>query len=58
MTDAQKLADYDRIIEIIEDQVALEKHQIEQDGNFDGMQFSRADAYRHIVVAVKGIDIG
>jgi hypothetical protein len=58
MTDAQKIADYDRIVEIIDDQMALEKHQIKQDVNFDGMQFSRADAFRQIVIAAKGIDIG
>jgi hypothetical protein len=57
MTDAQKLADYDRIVEIIDDQMALEKHQIKRNVSSEGIQFSRADAYRHIVVAVKGIDI-
>ena len=58
MTGAQKIADYDRIVEIIDDQMALEKHQVQRNVRFDGIQFSRADAYRHIVVAAKGIDVG
>jgi hypothetical protein len=57
MTDAQKIADYDRIVEIIDDQIALEKHQVKNNMRPEGIQFSRADAYRHIVVAVKGVDI-
>ena len=50
MTDAEKLQ---RITEIVQDQIALEAHQIKTRARFDEIQFGRADAYRHIVTGKK-----
>ncbi len=47
----------DRIKEIIQDQIALEKHQREHGAGFDEIEFGRVDAYRHIVQLVAGVDI-
>ncbi len=57
MTDATKLAVYDRIVGLIEDQIKLEKHQREHNAELRDIEFQRADTYRHIVMTVFGIDI-
>ena len=51
MTDAEK---FSRVTQIIQDQMALEKSFREQAAPFEEIQFSRADAYRHIVDVVVG----
>lgn len=54
MTDAEKLADYERVVQIIKDQVALEKHMRGRKAKHEAIQFIRADAYEHIVHRVIG----
>jgi hypothetical protein len=51
MTDKEKLA---RVIAIIEDQQALEAHQLKTHATYDEISFGRADVYRYIVEAVLG----
>jgi hypothetical protein len=46
-----------RIREIIEDQLKLEKHQRDNDATFFQIENSRVDAYAHIVQLVTGISI-
>jgi hypothetical protein len=53
MTDAEKIADYDRIVEIVRDQIALEKH-MRRKNNGAGIEFIRADAYGHILDVLVG----
>ena len=53
MTDAEKIADYDRIVEIVRDQIALEKHESKYNAGAD-IQFIRADAYGHILDVLVG----
>lgn len=54
MTDAEKLSDYQRIVEIIEEQLALQRHLRQKRANFEQVQFSQVDAYSHIVDIVAG----
>ena len=44
-------------MEIIQDQMALEKHQRTHGADFDSIELGRVDAYRHIVRLVTGVDI-
>jgi hypothetical protein len=55
MTDAEKLADYARIVEIIEDRIALERHFIRSKSGWDAIESMRADAYSEIVDAIFGL---
>jgi hypothetical protein len=56
MTDSEKAKVYDRIFELLQDRVALEKFMRSQ-GNFgDPITFLRADAYGATVVFVLGRD--
>ena len=52
MSEAEKLEKYARIVEIIEDRIALERHFIRVKRGSDAIQFMRADAYSNIVDAV------
>jgi hypothetical protein len=54
MTDAEKLACYERVAEIIEDRLALERHIKDEGDPYNEIRFVRADAYRDIVRAVFG----
>jgi hypothetical protein len=53
MTDAEKLADYDRLIELLNDRIALEK-TFRRKKYRDAVQSVRAEAYRDIVVLILG----
>lgn len=53
MTDPEKIGDYDRIVEIVRDQIELEKH-VRKNNTGDDVQFLRADAYRHILDVLVG----
>jgi hypothetical protein len=58
MSDAEELADYERIVEIIRAQMALEQHQQQlPDATFEEIEFGRVDADRQIVQLVTGVDI-
>jgi hypothetical protein len=46
-----------RIRDIIEDQLKLERYQRENDATFLQIENSRVEAYQHIVQLVTGIDI-
>ena len=54
-TDAEKIAKYDRIVEIIDAQVALEDHMQVTGSWWTEHMHSRAIAYRAIGEQVKGI---
>jgi hypothetical protein len=56
MTDAEKLAEYDQLVELLTDRVALEKHYRKNNAGFDTIQFVRADAYAAVVKLIIGID--
>jgi hypothetical protein len=57
MTDAEKLAHYERIIEIVRDRLALEKYYAEKGEDWETIQFARCDAYKNIVDAVFGAEV-
>ena len=54
MTDEEKLAGYDRVKAIIEDEIALEKHFLKKKAKWSAIAGVRADAYKRIVEAVVG----
>ncbi len=54
MTDAEKIAEYDRIVEIVRDQMTLEEHMRRRNVASDGIQFIRADAFGHILKVLVG----
>ncbi len=56
VTDAEKLADYEIVMQIINDALALEKHFAKEGRPFETIEFLRADAYKSIVDRVFGPD--
>jgi hypothetical protein len=56
MTDAEKIAEYDRLVELLEDRVALEMNYHKKNASFDAIQFVRADAYVAVVNLILGVD--
>jgi len=54
MTDAEKLATYERVLEIIRDQMSLEKFYVQEKRDWGAIEFIRADAYKRITDAVIG----
>ena len=54
MSDADKLAAYERVVEIIEDALSLERHYRRKRKSFETIEFVRADAYKNIVDRVMG----
>jgi hypothetical protein len=54
MTEAEKIVAFDRVAQIIDDQMALEKHMLRRKSNYASIEFIRADAYDHIVDVVVG----
>ena len=57
MTETEKLAAYDRIVEIIDRQTALEGH-MRRDGSAvaKNIGYRREDAYKDIAEEVKGVE--
>jgi hypothetical protein len=55
MTDADKILKYDRVVQFIEDQMALETHLRLTGRDRDEVLFTHQDAYEHIVDVVKGL---
>ena len=55
MTDAEKLADYERVIEIIKDEMSLEEFYVKEKKSWGTIEFIRADAYKNIVDVMIGI---
>ena len=55
MTDAEKVAEYDRLVEILKDRIALEKNYRKNNAGFDAIQFVRADAYAAVVKLIMGM---
>jgi len=49
MTDADKLADYERVVEIVRAQLSLERHHIDRQRSPDDIRLTQVDAYRQIV---------
>jgi|HubBroStandDraft_2_1064218.scaffolds.fasta_scaffold1076572_1 hypothetical protein len=56
MSDAEKLAKYEKILTIIDAHLALWAHQKEVGTDLRDMEASKADAYRQIVIAIRGFD--
>jgi hypothetical protein len=54
MTDAEKLADYERMVQIIHDALVLEAHYARQGKSWEEIEFLRSDAYKNIVDATFG----
>jgi hypothetical protein len=54
MTDAEKLAEYDRLVELLNERIALEQHVCNTKNDFDAIQFVRAEAYRDVVELIFG----
>ncbi|MGA7342457.1 MAG: hypothetical protein WBE72_13255 [Terracidiphilus sp.] len=57
MTDAEKIADYDRLVELLEDRIALEKNYRKKNAPFATIEFVRADAYVAVVKLILGIGV-
>jgi hypothetical protein len=57
MTEAEKLADYERMVQIIRDALALEKYYAQEGKDWQEIEFLRSDAYKNIVDAVFGMDV-
>lgn len=57
MNDADKLAAYERVVEIIRDALALEKHFAEQGAEYGTIESLRLDAYRNVVGALFGTGV-
>jgi hypothetical protein len=53
---AEKLACYDRVVEILQDRLALERHRRRGWASFDAILSVREDAYIDLVRAVLGHD--
>lgn len=56
MTDAEKIAHYDRVAEIVANQITLEKHLRRESRSLSNIEFSRSEAYRQIVDVVVAVD--
>jgi hypothetical protein len=52
MTDADKLADYQRVVEIVRAQLSLEQHCVDRQRSPDDIRLTQVDAYREIVMLV------
>jgi hypothetical protein len=57
MTDAEKLADYDRLVELLQDRINLEKHYRERKASSQTIQSVRIDAYLEVVKLIIGVDV-
>jgi hypothetical protein len=57
MADPEKLARYERVLEIIRDALALEKYYAQEGKDWEAIEFLRCDAYKNIVDAVFGPDV-
>ena len=56
MTDAEKITEYDQLVELLKDRVALEIHYRKTGMAYDTIQQVRTDAYEAIVHLVLGVD--
>jgi hypothetical protein len=54
MTDSEKLANYERVVQIVCDEVLLENH-LQREGRWapDEIQSARADAFKRIVWIIR-----
>ncbi len=57
MTDAEKLTDYDRLVELLEDRIKLEKHFRKKRASRQTIQAVRIDAYLEVVKLIIGVDV-
>jgi hypothetical protein len=55
MTEMEKLADYERVMEIVEDERKLEEFYVGQRKGWAAIEFVRADAYKRIVNVLVGV---
>jgi len=56
MTDAEKIAAYERIMSIIRDAIALEQNSVAHGYSVDTVDFNRADAFKRIVETAIGVN--
>jgi hypothetical protein len=56
VTDAEKLAVYERVLEIVQDQLALEKYFLSEKKSNDVIQSTQVNAYSEIVKTVVEVD--
>lgn len=57
MTDTEKLADYERVMQIVNDALALEKHFAKEGMPWETIEFLRADTYKKIVDRIFGFKL-
>ena len=55
MTEQEKLADYERVVEIVRDEMKLEQLYVNQRKGWAAIEFIRADAYKRIVDVLMGV---
>jgi len=54
MTDAEKIAAFERIMSIMRDAIGLERSCVEKNDPVEVIDFNRADAFKRIVETVMG----
>jgi hypothetical protein len=57
MTDDEKLAHFERMVQIIRDALSLEKYCAQKGKSWEEIEFLRSDAYKNIVDATFGSDV-
>jgi hypothetical protein len=57
MTDAEKLAEYDRLVELLEDRIKLEKHFRRKRASIQTINAVRVEAYLEVVKLIIGVDV-
>jgi len=55
MTEQEQLADYERVVEIVRDEMKLEQLYVNQRKGWAAIEFIRADAYKRIVDVLMGV---
>ena len=56
MTDTEKIAEYDRLVELLEDRIKLEKHYRKNESSYDTIQSVRVETYLEVVKLIIGVD--
>ena len=56
MTDGEKIAEYEQIMSIVRDAIALEQNCVARKESVSAIDFNRAEAFKRIVETVLGVD--
>ena len=56
MSDAEKVAAYERVMNIVQDAIALEQNCVRKHDPASVIEFNRAEAFKRIVETVSGLN--